>query len=99
MVQRSAKIGAKRAGCRRERRVTKRDDADRRVSRRIPKTADVDGWARCTRRRLRQQRDTEAGGDKFADARRAVGLELDAGDEAFGRSRGSENGVQPASGR
>lgn len=66
--------------------------------RRPGQLADGDGRARPLRRRPRQQRDPQPGGDEFADAGRAVGLELDPRNEALGRGGTGEDRLQPAVG-
>jgi hypothetical protein len=75
------------------------DQPDRRVFRCPRKLADADRRAGAFRSRPGEQRHPQPGGHQVPDAGRAVGLELDARDEALGRGGAGEDRMQPAIGR
>src|SRR5215831_20020422 len=74
------------------------DEADGRVPGSALELADGDRGARRVRRGSGDERDAQPGGDEFAHAGRAVGLELDPRDEPLGRGRLDEDPMQPAVG-
>src|SRR5215469_14908669 len=92
-------VGLKRLRGRCQRPAPLADEADGRVPGSALELADGDRGARRVRRGSGDERDAQPGGDQFAHAGRAVGLELDPRGEPLGGGRLDEDPMQPAVGR